>query len=458
MVARLRRRGTGLGRIMAVERISLITALFLLCSALSSCIVWRGAGHEPTLPTASEATGQPTDASENTDATSDPISGMSSKNLGGAAVVVTCPDISYYSADGDGVFDGALTERTSAIQGKFNVALAFSEASADTVISDLRSAVQSGAFYSDLVALPMSYFGRAVRDGLVRPLEGVQSQAELSYRGSVYGVPAGGSTVTAYTYCVYFNASAAAGAGLDLYAEAAAGAWTWQRFYQLVSAMPNAGFTCDDDNEFVNCFTVSSGFSYTTVADGTVTLNAQTEAFVEALQLARGLISSGYAPSDDPRTLFYNGGCLFYIGTVKDAAAFADMPESYGVLPLPSYTAGGQSFSYTSSDMPVLCIPAGAAGSENSALMLQALCLASDGLDDAYVRELLAYSLRDNPSALNIMASAQRVKYDFAFAYGPFADDIANPTYWAAQAAVLEGKSYRMLYGAYAGNFNRYFE
>lgn len=451
------------------KTISSILCIFL-CFCLCSCgvFVWRGSGHEPDVPTSppETQTTEPTQG-EQAEGEYEALAALPAVDMDGATAVITAVSASDFISDGDDMYDAALSARTAAVEEKYNVNIAVSERTADKLYAELAEHIGGGTYYSDLIAIPMSWVGKFARDGYIVP---VSDYAEIdpaakyytatdafTDRGAVYALPGSAASSAKYSYCVYFNKHLADEAALDLYGEVSALAWTWSRFNELVSDRTGAGFACGDGEQFVNAVFTSCGMSYTTYADGVRTCNYTGERADGVMAVADSVYNGGArADADYPAGLFSQGGCLFYIGTVGEAGSFSDMGDSYGILPLPTYSEGEEYRTYVSGDMPVLCIPTGSAAGKYAPVLYEALNAASVDLDEAYVTYLANYSLRDGESAECVRTAGEAMTYDYAYVFGPKHNDAANCTYWCVQQAVLFGKRHETLYKAYLPDFNKF--
>lgn len=450
------------------KTISSILCIFL-CACLCSCgvFVWRGSGNAPSVPTAPPET-QATEPAHGEQAEEyAALSALPAVDMEGATAVITAVKAADFIPDGDDMYDAALSARTAAVEEKYNVNIAVSERTADKLYAELAEHIRGGTYYSDLIAVPMSWVGKFARDGYIVPVSDyteINPAAEyytptdaFTDRGVVYALPGSAASSAAYSYCVYFNKHLADEAGLDLYGEADAGGWTWSRFNELISGRTDAGFACADGEQFVNAVFTSCGLNFTTYADGVRTCTYTGERTGAMIALADEIYNSGaFADSDYPAGLFSQGGCLFYIGTVSEAGSFSDMSDSYGILPLPTYAEGEEYRTYVSGDMPVLCIPVGSAAGKYAPVLYEALNAASVDLDSEYVAYLANYCLRDGTSAELVGRIEDAMTYDYAYVFGPKHNDAANCTYWCVQQAVLFGKRHEALYKAYLPDFNKF--
>lgn len=440
---------------------SILLAALLLFSGCDF-VRWNGGGQAPSgKPDPSEAGSDATQPSGQDGQTAYPyLEALPAADLEGVTLAITTPFKADFDDDGGDLYSAALTARTSAVQDKYNVGIAVVEKDVQGIYDDLTKSIQSGEYYSDLIAIPMSWYGKFVLDGLIKPLSSVEEidlsqpyyspTTALRLRGEQYGVIGAASQRVKYAYAVYFNAALAEQAGLDLYTEVNAGSWTWDYFLSLLVGRHGSGIACSSQADLVNAVFTSSGLEYTAL-DGDARFCAYAgKATDHVIEIAETLLYGGaLADTDNPAGAFAGGQCLFYIGTVGEARSFNDMPDSYGLLPLPAYAPKDDYRSYVSTDMPVLCIPAGSAASEHAGMILQAYSAASyQVIDDAYLELQMAYSLRDNDSARMMKQIRAGMKYDFAYLFGRHYPAVENAAYGAVYSAVTSGADHAALYAA----------
>ena len=441
------------------------TVLFLLILLLfvnSGCGLFRWNGRGPQE--------DETDSSVNPSANQTEPSGgekpstpyldeLPEADLEGVALALTTHHKADFDDDSGDLFGAALAARTVAVQDKYHMGLAVVEKEPEGIYEDLLNSVAKGEYYSDLVAIPLSWYGRFAADGLLAPLSDwsevhldkpyYANTDALYFKGETYGVIGAASERAKYAYCVYFNEALATEAELDLYGLVADGGWTWDVFLSLLEERYDSGVACGSKEELINCLFTSSGLSYSALEEGVRIGRAASEKTDSVIDRAGRILEEGaFADVDNPAGFFAGGGCLFYIGTVSEAYSLNDMPDSYGVLPLPCYEKGDEYTSYVSGDMPVLCIPAGGASSEHAGLILEAYSAASfETIDQAYLSWQMAYCLRDNRSAQMVKRIGKSMQYDFAYLFGPHEPAVEAATYGGVQSALSGRKTYEEIYG-----------
>ncbi|MCI8589269.1 MAG: extracellular solute-binding protein [Clostridiales bacterium] len=451
-----------------MKKMTILLLLVLLLCINSGCGWIRWNGHSQ-LGNTTDSTSDPGSVS------SEPSGGenlgypaldaLPEADLEGVTLALTTHHKADFDDDSGDLYSVALSARTAAVQDKYHVGIAVVEKEPAAIYAELQDSIAKGEYFSDLVAIPLSWYGRFAADGLLAPLSDWSAvdldkpyyadTDALYWQGAPYGVIGAASARAKYAYCVYFNEALAQEAKIDLYGMAADGNWTWDVFLSLLEGRYDAGVACASREELINCLFTSSGLSYTTLADGARYGSAVGEPTEGVIERAKRIFEEGaFADAENPAGFFAGGGCLFYIGTVSESYSLNDMPDSYGVLPLPCLAEGDEYASYVSGDMPVLCIPAGAAASEHAGLILEAYSAASyETIDNAYLSWQMAYCLRDNRSAQMIKRIGSSMKYDFAYLFGPHEPAVADATYGAVQSAVTGRKTHEELYQAAEADF-----
>ncbi|MCI8332470.1 MAG: extracellular solute-binding protein [Clostridiales bacterium] len=446
-----------------MKKTAVIFLLVLLLCINSGCgfIRWNGRmPQEESTDSSSEPGSVPSEPADGAPLGYPYLDELPDADLEGVTLALTAHHKADFDDDSGDLFSAALSARTAAVQDKYHVGVAVVEKDAASLYYDLQNSVAKGEYYSDLVAVPLSWYGRFAADGLLSPLADWPEVAldkpyyvntdALIFQGGQYGVIGAANQRAKYAYCVYFNAALAEQADLDLYGLVADGEWTWDLFLSLLEGRYDAGVACASREELINGMFTSSGLSYTALVDGIRIGSAVGERTDGVIDRAKRLLEEGaFADVDNPAGFFAGGGCLFYIGTLSEAYSLNDMPDSYGILPLPCYEKGEAYASYVSGDMPVLCIPAGAASSAHAGLLLEAYSAASyETVDKAYLSWQMAYCLRDNRSAQMVKLIGNSMKYDFAYLFGPHEAAVETATYGGLQSAVGGRRTYEALYGA----------
>ena len=395
------------------------------------------------------------------------LEALPGRDMDGANLVITAAKSGDFASAGHYMYDAALAARNTAIGEKYNASVAVTGRDAASMYTELSSALSTGTFYSDLVAIPMSEVGRFARNGLLSDLsamEGIDLSAEyfvgtdaFTDRGKTYAYMCE-SVSAGYGYCVFFNAHLAAERGIDFYSMVADGTWTWAKFAELVSDMPATGYTYGDAEQLVNAIVSSCGLTFSTLTEGVRSVDYTGETFDGILAQATAVFkNAGNARSDDPAALFGRGGCLFYVAPLYEAEKFAIMADSYGVLPLPTYAGGTDYKTYMSPDTPVLCIPAGSCASENAPYLLQAIAAGSEAeLTDKYLLYMANFALHSEEAVLCAKLIEESAVYDYVYAFGPAHNHVANCTYWATQQAVINGLNHNYVYKGWRDEFEAF--
>jgi hypothetical protein len=171
---------------------------------------------------------------------------------------------------------------------------------------------------------------------------------------------------------VYFNKAQAADLALeDLYGLVRSGNWTHDKFYEfmreaardvdgdgVMAAADNWGLVSETDYLFP-CFWISAGINlvekdgndipyfaipgnqtFFSIAERVVSEFGIPGVFLNAQETPAILAANyGNVPVDARIAFFRNGGSLFSVGEVSEMIRLRDMPDDFGIIPFPKYTA-----------------------------------------------------------------------------------------------------------------------
>ena len=438
--------------------------LLILNLAFCSCTPVRDDGVWPTGTTEPPVTTEPPAEPELEYTVLD---ALPERDMEGATVVITAEDVSPFLSDGKYMYDAAISARNAAVGEKFNATVAVTKTDAAKMFDDLSAAKLSGSYYSDILAIPLSSVGGFARAGLIKDLsaaDGISKDADyyvktdaFTDRGATYAYMCE-SVASGYGYCVFYNRRLAEEKGIDFLSMVKDGTWTWDAFIKYTEGMHGAGFTYGDGEQFVNAVVSSSGLEYTAFTDGVRTADYVGEFADGVMETASKIYACpGYAPSDDPASLFLKGACFMYVAPMNEAEKFALMPDSYGILPLPTYGGGTDYKTYMSPDTPVLCIPDGECASEDAPYVLEAIAAASEAeMESKYLLHLANFYMHGEDDVQMAAFIEDSAVYEYVYAFGPANDHVANCTYWATQQAIMAGEDHNYLYKGWLDEFNAF--
>ena len=200
------------------------------------------------------------------------LSELPERDYDGAVFFITTTDKSFISPENtESTVSRLAMIRNAEVEEKLNITLITTVADSDTMLAELKNAIASDSYYTDLLMLPIYTVGSfRMADTIMnmrtlpffdieKPYFNAMSSDMTSGGYSTYGVAGDASISPSSFSAVYMNKSVLSEAGADvgaIYSSAESGAWTWDEYLTLV--------------ESVKSLNESSGKSYyTTTAENT---------------------------------------------------------------------------------------------------------------------------------------------------------------------------------------------
>lgn len=427
----------------------LLFSSLILCLLLTGCVRWNGNINLSSDPSGSEGGSEPTDSTDpQAQEVFAPIGDMS-----GATVIIAAADISFLTSDGEYPSDAAIAERNGKVEQDYHCKIAVSKRTDEQIYNELVSA--NGSYYADIISVSLEWYGRFAESGLLLPISDFPEidagapyftdDPEFYHKGKTFTLRSAASPWTDAVYCLYYNKRIASEQGLDLDVTANEDKLTWD---YVLSVCEPGDICVISDEALTRCIFTSCGMTYTGYNDGRRTCDYIGEGSDYTSQLTKSVKNTYLSQSDDALTAFYSGGSLFYLAPASAVRSLADMPDSFGVLPLPKREGTADYRSYTDLSAQVLCIPVGA-GENAGGIYADLAACSADGTKSAYLSELASFYLRDNQSALNLSRVLESAKTDYAYLFGYY-DAAANSTAWAYEYILENGGSLKLLYDRYA--------
>ncbi|MCL2814275.1 MAG: extracellular solute-binding protein [Oscillospiraceae bacterium] len=161
---------------------------------------------------------------------------------------------------------------------------------------------------------------------------------------------------------VYFNKKQVQDLGLeDIYALVKSGNWTHNKFYEYAKAAVKDldgdgkitkadiwGMASEEDFLFP-CFWTSAGLTlaakdendipYFAVPGNEKFFNIAATVVAEINKSNAGICYIEQSSTEERVAFFRNGGVLFSVGSIRDMVQLRDMPDDFGIVPFPKYTA-----------------------------------------------------------------------------------------------------------------------
>lgn len=371
--------------------------------------------------------------------------------------------------------------RNQMVEEKYNTII-MTELSANdaAMLRALKTALNSGDYYADLLCIPYGSLGSFAADGA---LMNMNTLPFTDYTAAYYNTDAVKQMSAGYmTYAVsgafnesiesfsaiFFNRELLGDASSSLYVSAASGDWTWAKLLEYAASASSdidgvSGFIAQEDADTViDTVFLSSSQHYFSAGTGKIPTrsfnNQRSESVVEtARALLYGDLISDASGESNAVSVFYDGSAAFLLARLYTLTWLTDMPENWGLLPVPKINETQSYYcSPAAQGTTVVAVPASSVRLENIGLVLQALNAASYGcIYDASFTSYINNNLRDNGSVNMLTLVTQNLRFDFAYIFGSGYSSVPNSSYMLLRAAVKNGYAIARYYDDYTAGVER---
>lgn len=382
------------------------------------------------------------------------------RDYDGAVFFITTTDKSFIAPDDTSSTVSRLAViRNSEVEEKLNISLITTITDSSTMLTELKNAIASDSYYTDLLMLPIYTVGSfKMADTLInlrtlpffdieKPYFNSMSSDMTSGGYSTYGVAGDASISPSSFSAVFMNKSIAQEAGADvdeICSAADNGTWTWDMYLSVV-----------DEVKLLN---ESSGKSYyTTTAENTASrltdlvFKSSGNDYISAS--ARRVPVVGYTVKSTKKTMenlyklyndnnritdssagainiFAKGESAFLIEYLDIMPTLSTSSAEWTLLPLPKEVEQDEYRTLIANTESVFAVPINHTNGEYAAITLSYLNAASYGyIYDEYVEYNMFHVLRDNSSVNMLDLILDTPAFDFAFAFGNAYPTIAQATY-----------------------------
>ena len=388
------------------------------------------------------------------------LSELPVRDYDGAAFFITATNTDYISPENtESTVSRLAMIRNAEVEELLNITLITTIADSDTMLAEMKNAIASDSYYTDLL-MPQIYTVGSFRiaDTLMnmrtlpffdldKPYFNANSSDMTSGGYSTYGVAGDASISPSSFTAVYMNKSVLNAAGADtdeIYSLAENGKWTWDEYLTLVEA--------------VKTLSESTGrHYYTTTAENTASrlpdliFKASGNDFISAG--IRRVPVVGYTVKNTEKTMdtlykiyndsnhiidssagginiFTKGESAFLIDYLYVMSWMTNSAADWGILPLPKEEESDDYRTLIANTEAVFAVPKNHTNGEFAAITLSYLNAASYGyIYDEYVDYSMLHVLRDNSSVNMLDLILDTPSFDFAFAFGNAYPTIAAATY-----------------------------
>lgn len=388
------------------------------------------------------------------------MSSLPQRDYEGAVFFITTTDKGFISPENtESTVSRLAMVRNAEVEEKLNISLITTVADSDTMLTELKNAIASDSYYTDLL-MPQIYTIGTFRmaDTLInmrtlpffdidQPYFNAMSSDMTSGGYTTYGVAGSASISPSSFSAVYMNKNVLENAGADIssiYAEAENGSWTWDKYLALTESVK----TLNDTSE-TKYYTTTAEHTASRLPD--LIFKASGNDFISAS--VRKVPVIGYTPTKVETTMnnlyaIYNDDCsitdsssgainifskgesAFLIDYLYVMSWLTNSSADWGILPLPKEEEKDDYRTLIANTEAVFAVPKNHTNGEFAAVTLSYLNAASYGyIYDEYVNYNMLNVLRDNESVNMLDLILDTPAFDFAFAFGNAYPTIAQGTY-----------------------------
>lgn len=394
------------------------------------------------------------------------------RNYDGAVFFITTPADGYISpSDISTSVSKLAVERNAMVEDLLNISIITSVASAETMLTEVKQAIASDSYYTDLLMVPIYQIGQFRKEetlinlrslpffDLDQPYFNKESSDMTSGGYSTYGVAGDASISPSSFSAVYMNKNILESAGVDpaeLYDMAEAGTWTLDKLLECTAAVTSLN---ESGTENMVYYTLTAQDTASRLPD--LIFKAAGNDFIKTGTRKTPIVGYNERGTkntmdallkiySDPRTIldstagaidcFAGGESAFLVEYLSVMPTIASAKADWGVLPLPKNDEKDEYRTLIANTEVVFGVPVNHTNGEYAAITLSALNAASYGyIYDEYVNYSMLNVLRDNDSVNMLDIILDTASFDFALAFGNAYPEIANATYKLIRSAAKSG-------------------
>jgi hypothetical protein len=151
---------------------------------------------------------------------------------------------------------------------------------------------------------------------------------------------------------------------------------------------------------------------------------------------------SGFVRANNARTRFAQGNSLFCVTSLSLKNEIADSDFDWGILPLPTYTAGGEYKAFMDNALPVTVVLSATPDLTRSGILLESVNAAMYGyVREAYLDECMYETVRDNDTLNMIDYIIDGTQASFAYMFGTGINNLDDCTYLAVRNVVKSARN-----------------
>ncbi|MBO7148601.1 MAG: hypothetical protein J6V93_01970 [Clostridia bacterium] len=381
---------------------------------------------------------------------------------GGDVIIATSNDTTLLPDDTGNAVNRKRYERMNMLEEKFNFKFVKRKLTDAAIFTGARNAHNAELYYADLVYTAPTQLHRYKQTPIAAniaslpfvtldaPYFNKASMEQASADGMIYAA-IGESNMNADSLAgVFFNKDILSGlTGSDLYSEVYSQNWTLERMTELArlasysdgKATGISGTATDlsVDNFIDNIYYSANGHNAYSSLDSIPVYTPFTQEDQNCVDGIYELMynKSGFTRANNARTRFAQGNSLFCVTSLSLKNEIADSDFDWGILPLPTYTAGNGYKTFRDNALPVTVVLSATPDLTRSGILLEAVNAASYGyVREAYFDECMYEAVRDNDTLNMLDYIIDGTGASFAYMFGAGINNLDDCTYLAARNVV----------------------
>ncbi len=360
----------------------------------------------------------------------------------------------YVDEESSGTISRAVAERNLFLEEKYGVSVEVKEISDSKVVSEVKSAVESGLEYCDLLSVSAKKTAELALAGMLTDMNTLpdfdatssffdsRTATSLATNGTLYLLPDPSNIVYENANVVFFNRSLIENAGhKSPEILVSQGKWTWDAMYEIMAdactTMDKSIADLEKDTYGFGAFErtgtfpivmwAACGMPFTGNTYKTpVTLALSTEKITDVTTKLRGYYNTrALMPSEknDLAAAFENGRLVFmfhrleYLHGIRDGGTEG---SQYGFVPMPKLDESQSDYyCYVDNGCRVFSVPKCIKDPKKTSALLTATCAAGGRtVKDAFVKSYIALYMNSNAETMMLKTVVDSICFDFCAVYG----------------------------------------
>ncbi|MCL2816305.1 MAG: extracellular solute-binding protein [Oscillospiraceae bacterium] len=388
------------------------------------------------------------------------LADFSPKDFSGMYFYIMTTDAKLFKPNFSGeMLSDARRYRTGLADAECNTVIASIERPKESIVQEIKLAVQTDEFISDILCVPFDIQSELVRNGYLMNLKKIpflnpgaeyynaSATEALTVNGNIYGLVSDLTFDPSNIYAVFYNKTLVKEYELSnpvqMYKD---GKWNYDGMFNISKELSSAiadlnhdlrwSVGLDKENpDIINGLFMTSGGKYFTKRDyGYPVLSFNGE---KTLKIIDAVSKIFYPPADfktenylvsgdwNQNKAFSNGNVLFSVLKLDVIPEMANSEVDWGILPFPALDengyANGAPYSFTDGNALGISVLKNTRNTEACGIVASALSqISHQELKNIYVKEQMTYNLRDVDSVIILGDILRNISFSQYNAFSTF--------------------------------------